>query len=161
MVSNGCIVRGLVVKQRAEPGVYVSPWRRSAGQRGHERHVDQAGRARLDKVVVDKKVVVGAGAVVGTGNQEVVNEQMPTAFLPASLSSANMPHIPDGAQIGRNVPLISSAAKPIFRRQSRSRQQDCRWQHNAGDDPATVAQPTSPSPLASTQMTRILWPVPS
>ena len=63
--------------------------------------------ARLDRVVLDKKVVVGAGAVVGVGNMETVNEQMPDRLFAGITVVGKHAYIPDGAQIGRNV-LINS-----------------------------------------------------
>jgi glucose-1-phosphate adenylyltransferase len=63
--------------------------------------------ARLDCVVIDKKVVVGAGAIVGMGNKETPNEQMPDRLFAGITVVGKGAYIPDGAQIGRNV-LINS-----------------------------------------------------
>ncbi len=106
MVSNGCIVRGLVVNSVLSPGVYVSPG--AVVQDSVVMNDTWIGPgARLDRVVVDKKVVVGAGAVVGTGNLDTVNEQMPDRLFAGITVIGKHAYIPDGAQIGRNV-LINS-----------------------------------------------------
>jgi glucose-1-phosphate adenylyltransferase len=63
--------------------------------------------ARLDKVVVDKKAVIGAGAIVGPGDPAVVNEQMPDRLFAGITVIGKRAFIPDGARIGRNV-LINS-----------------------------------------------------
>ena len=63
--------------------------------------------ARLDKVVVDKKAVIGAGAIVGEGDQAVVNEQMPDRLFAGITVIGKRAFIPDGARIGRNV-LVNS-----------------------------------------------------
>ncbi len=106
MVSNGCIVRGLVVNSVLSPGVYVSPG--AVVQDSVVMNDAWIGPgARLDRVVVDKKVVVGAGAVVGTGNLETPNEQMPDRLFAGITVVGKHAYIPDGAQIGRNV-LINS-----------------------------------------------------
>jgi glucose-1-phosphate adenylyltransferase len=57
--------------------------------------------------VIDKKVVVGAGAIVGTGNPEIPNEQMPDRLFAGITVVGKGAYIPEGAQIGRNV-LINS-----------------------------------------------------
>jgi glucose-1-phosphate adenylyltransferase len=106
MVSNGCVVRGLVVNSVLSPGVYVSPG--AVVQDSVVMNDAWIGPgARLDRVVVDKKVVVGAGAVVGAGNMETPNEQMPDRLFAGITVVGKHAYIPDGAQIGRNV-LINS-----------------------------------------------------
>jgi glucose-1-phosphate adenylyltransferase len=106
MVSNGCIVRGLVVNSVLSPGVYVSPG--AVVQDSVVMNDAWIGPgARLDRVVVDKKVVVGAGAVVGIGNLETPNEQMPDRLFAGITVVGKHAYIPDGAQVGRNV-LINS-----------------------------------------------------
>ena len=106
MVSNGCIVRGLVVNSVLSPGVYVSP---GAVVKDSVVMNDTwiGPGARHDRVVIDKKVVVGAGAVVGVGNMETPNEQMPDRLFAGITVVGKNAYIPDGAQIGRNV-LINS-----------------------------------------------------
>ncbi|MFM7585259.1 MAG: glucose-1-phosphate adenylyltransferase [Caldilinea sp.] len=106
MVSNGCIVRGLVVNSVLSPGVYVSPG--AVVQDSVVMNDSWIGPgARLDRVVVDKKVVVGAGAVVGTGDSTVPNEQMPDRLFAGITVVGKYAYVPDGAQVGRNV-LINS-----------------------------------------------------
>ena len=63
--------------------------------------------ALLDKVVIDKQVVIGAGAMVGMGEESVVNEQMPDKLFAGITVIGKNAYIPDRAQIGRNV-LINS-----------------------------------------------------
>jgi len=106
MISNGCIIRGLVINSVLSPGVYVSPG--AVVQDSVVMNDTWVGPgARLDRVVIDKKVVVGAGAIVGTGNPEIPNEQMPDRLFAGITVVGKGAYIPDGAQIGRNV-LINS-----------------------------------------------------
>ncbi|GIV70269.1 glucose-1-phosphate adenylyltransferase [Caldilinea sp.] len=106
MISNGCIIRGLVVNSVLSPGVYVSPG--AVVQDSVVMNDTWVGPgARLDCVVIDKKVVVGAGAIVGMGNKETPNEQMPDRLFAGITVVGKGAYIPDGAQIGRNV-LINS-----------------------------------------------------
>uniref|UniRef100_A0A7C1FRS1 Glucose-1-phosphate adenylyltransferase n=1 Tax=Caldilinea aerophila TaxID=133453 RepID=A0A7C1FRS1_9CHLR len=106
MISNGCIIRGLVINSVLSPGVYVSPG--AVVQDSVVMNDTWVGPgALLDRVVIDKKVVVGAGAIVGTGNPEIPNEQMPDRLFAGITVVGKGAYIPDGAQIGRNV-LINS-----------------------------------------------------
>ncbi len=106
MVSNGCVIRGVVVNSVLSPGVYVSPG--AVVQDSVIMNDTWIGPgARLDKVVVDKKVVIGAGAIVGAGDPAVVNEQMPDRLFAGITLIGKRAFIPDGARIGRNV-LINS-----------------------------------------------------
>ncbi len=106
LISNGCVVRGLVVNSVLSPGVYVSP---GAVIKDSVVMNDTwiGPGALLDKVVIDKQVVIGAGAVVGTGDQSVVNEQMPDRLFAGITVVGKNAYIPDATQIGRNV-LINS-----------------------------------------------------
>ena len=63
--------------------------------------------ALLDKVIVDKRVTIGAGAVVGAGDPAVVNEKMPDRLTSGITVVGKGAFIPERAQIGRNV-LINS-----------------------------------------------------
>lgn len=107
MISNGCIVRGLVVNSILSPGVYVSP---GAVIKDSVVMNDTwiGPGAHLDKVVLDKQVVVGAGAVVGTGDESVANEQMPDKLFAGITVVGKNAFIPDRTQIGRNVLINSS-----------------------------------------------------
>ncbi len=64
--------------------------------------------ALLDKVVIDKQVVIGAGAVVGTGDEAVVNELMPDKLFAGITVVGKNAFIPERAHIGRNVLINSS-----------------------------------------------------
>jgi glucose-1-phosphate adenylyltransferase len=106
MISNGCVVRGVVTNSVLSPGVYVSPG--AVVQNSVVMNDTWIGPgARLDKVVIDKQVVIGAGAVVGEGNEATVNEQMPDRLTNGITVVGKGAFIPEGARIGRNV-LINS-----------------------------------------------------
>ena len=106
MISNGCVVRGMVVNSVLSPGVYVSP---GAVVKDSVVMNDAwiGPGARLDKVVVDKQAVIGASAIVGTGDESIKNELMPDRLFMGVSVIGKGAYIPDGAQIGRNV-LINS-----------------------------------------------------
>ncbi|MEZ4708686.1 MAG: glucose-1-phosphate adenylyltransferase [Caldilineaceae bacterium] len=106
LISNGCVIRGVVNNSVLSPGVYVSP-----GAVVNDSVVMNGTwigpGALLDKVVVDKQVVIGAGAIVGTGDASVPNEQMPDKLTSGISVIGKNAYIPDRAQVGRNV-LINS-----------------------------------------------------
>lgn len=106
MISNGCIIRGLVQNSVLSPGVYVSP---GAIVRDSVIMNDTwiGPGARLEKVVVDKHVVVGAGAVVGEGDPTVANLQAPDVLHAGITVVGRHTFIPDGTRIGCNV-LVNS-----------------------------------------------------
>ena len=91
MVSNGCVIRGVVVNSVLSPGVYVSPG--AVVQDSVIMNDTWIGPgARLDKVV-DKKAVIGAGAIVGTGDH-CQRAGCPIASSPASRLSRSAPLFP-------------------------------------------------------------------
>lgn len=108
MVSNGCIVRGLVVNSLLSPGVYVSPGAVIQDSIIMNDTWIGAG-AKLDKAIVDKDVVIGAGAVVGAGDETVANLLLPDKLTNGISVIGKGAHIPDSMSVGRNV-LINSRA---------------------------------------------------
>jgi glucose-1-phosphate adenylyltransferase len=57
--------------------------------------------------VIDKEVRVGAGAVVGMGDESVANLEMPDRIFAGISVVGKGTYIPDGMKVGRNV-LINS-----------------------------------------------------
>lgn len=106
MVSNGCVVRGLVENSVLSPGVYVSP---GAVVRNSIVMNDAwiGPGALIDRSVVDKQVIVGAGAQIGVGDPAIVNEKMPDKLAAGITVIGKGAEIPDGARVGTNV-LINS-----------------------------------------------------
>jgi len=106
LISNGCVIRGMVTNSVLSPGVYVSPG--AVVKNSVVMNDTWIGPgAVIDKVVIDKQAVVGAGAVIGTGDESVVNEQMPDRLSFGITVVGKNAFIPDSARVGRNV-LINS-----------------------------------------------------
>jgi glucose-1-phosphate adenylyltransferase len=59
--------------------------------------------ATVDQAVVDKQVVVGAGAYLGWGDDMRPNERLPDRLNAGITVVGKDAHIPSGARIGRNV----------------------------------------------------------
>jgi glucose-1-phosphate adenylyltransferase len=113
MISNGCVVRGVVTTACSRPGVYVSPG--AVVQNSVVMNDTWIGPgARLDKVVIDKQVVIGAGAVVGEGN-ETVNEQMPDRLTNGITVVGKGAAFPKAHRSGATCSSTAAATKPPTR----------------------------------------------
>lgn len=113
MVSNGCVVRGLVENSVLSPGVYVSP---GAVVRNSIVMNDAwiGPGALIEKSVVDKQVIVGAGAQIGVGDPAVVNEKMPDKLAAGITVIGKGAEIPDSARVGTNVLINSNRGTDAF-----------------------------------------------
>ena len=117
MVSNGCIVRGLVTNSMLSPGVYVSP---GAVVKDSIIMNDAwiGPGAHVEKVVADKQVMIGANAVVGAAGTEdeppAPNEEMPDKLFSGITVIGKNATVPDGARVGRNVLVNSNRDESHF-----------------------------------------------
>jgi glucose-1-phosphate adenylyltransferase len=113
MISNGCVIRGMVVNSVLSPGVYVSPG--AVVKDSVVMNDTWVGPgALLDKVVIDKQVMIGAGAVVGTGDEAVPNQLLPDRLSAGITVIGKDAYVPDGARIGRNVLINSGRDESTF-----------------------------------------------
>ncbi len=115
IISNGCIVRGQVVKSVLSPGVYVSP-----GAIVRESVVMNdtwiGPGAVVDRCILDKNVVVGAGTQLGWGDDNVANLKHPDRFYTGPSIVGKGAHIPPNRRIGRNVVIESDVDEEAFAR---------------------------------------------
>jgi len=114
MVCNGCIVRGSVERSVLSPGVYVSP---GAVVRDSVVMNDSwiGPGAVLDRVIVDKNVVVGAGVHLGDGDDlSIVNAVFPDRLDTGISVVGKGAHIPAGLRIGRNVLINADRDEEAF-----------------------------------------------
>lgn len=113
MISNGCVVHGLVSNSVLSPGVYVGP---GAVVRDSivMNDVWIGAGAQLDKVVLDKQVTIGASAIVGTGNESTANELMPDKLTNGITVIGKNAYIPERSQLGRNVLINSNVEDSAF-----------------------------------------------
>jgi len=106
MISNGCIIRGEVSNSVLSPGVYVSPGAVIKDSIVMNDAWIGPG-ARLEKVIADKAVMIGANAKVGTSEEAAANEALPDRLYTGITVIGKNAVVPDRAQIGGNV-LINS-----------------------------------------------------
>jgi glucose-1-phosphate adenylyltransferase len=103
IICNGCTVRGTVERSILSPGVYVSP---GAIVRDSVVMNDTwiGPGAVLDRVIVDKLAVIGAGVRLGFGDDLTVpNKLQPDKINTGVTVVGKGAHIPPGISVGRNV----------------------------------------------------------
>ncbi|MBX3171862.1 MAG: glucose-1-phosphate adenylyltransferase [Candidatus Eremiobacteraeota bacterium] len=106
LISNGCVIRGLVHNSVLSPGVQVSPG--AVVENCVIMNDCWIGPgARLDRVIVDKQVVVGAGVTIGPGDDSVQNKLLTDKMTTGLTVIGKGAVIPVGCRLGRNV-LINS-----------------------------------------------------
>lgn len=113
LVSNGCVVRGLVKNSVLSPGVYVSPGA-VIEDSVVMNDVWVGPGAHIKNMVIDKQVRVGPGAVLGQGDPKVANEKMPDKLSAGISVIGKGAIIPPGCKVGLNVLIDSEAEETDF-----------------------------------------------
>jgi glucose-1-phosphate adenylyltransferase len=101
MLSNGCVINGTVVHSILSPGVRVEAGAIVRDSVIMNDTVIAAG-AEIDRCVLDKEIVVGRGACVGTGDDMTPNQLEPANMDTGITIAGKRARIPAGAVIGRN-----------------------------------------------------------
>ena len=102
MISAGCVIEGEVINSVLSPGVKVgSGCRISDSIILHDCVVEEG--ATVDLTIMDKRVKVGKGAVIGTGeNKKVPNSKYPDHLYTGISLVGKEADIPPDTIIGRN-----------------------------------------------------------
>lgn len=102
LLSDGCQIEGQVVRSVISPGVYVSP---GAVVRDsiilNETHIGPG--AVVDRCIIDSSVRVGEGALLGEGEDNTPNHEVPDRLNTGLTLVGKRSSVPAGARIGRNV----------------------------------------------------------
>lgn len=102
LISAGCIVEGTVINSVLSPGVRVQKGAVVTNSVIFEDCV-LGEQAKIDLAILDKRVQVGRGAVVGHGdNLSMVNKQYPKHLYTGISLVGKEARIPAEARIGRN-----------------------------------------------------------
>jgi glucose-1-phosphate adenylyltransferase len=102
MISAGCVIEGEVVNSVLSPGVKVGPGCRVTDSIILHDCVLEEG-ATVDLAIMDKRVKVGKGAVIGIGdNKDVPNSKHPDHLYTGISLVGKDADIPPGMIIGRN-----------------------------------------------------------
>jgi glucose-1-phosphate adenylyltransferase len=102
LLSNGCIIEGIVERSVLSPGVRVS-----AGAVVRDSVIMNdtviAPKAKVERAIIDKGVYIGEGAEVCYGVDNVPNLQFPDRLNTGLTVIGKQAHIPAGIKIGHNV----------------------------------------------------------
>jgi glucose-1-phosphate adenylyltransferase len=112
-VSHGCVVVGNVEHSVLSPGVYVA-----AGAEVRDSIIMMdciiGQDAVLDRVILDKEVVVGTGCQLGYGTDMRVNRRFPKHLNTGLTVVGKRARIPSGFRVGRNCLIGSNVLESDF-----------------------------------------------
>ena len=113
LLCDGCQVEGTVVRSLIAPGVYVSP---GAVVRDSIVLSDAwiGPEAIVDRCIIDKEVRVGAGALLGDGEDNTPNRDAPDRMNTGLTLVGKRAQVPAGAHVGRNVMLRPRTSEEAF-----------------------------------------------
>ena len=113
MVTNGCVLNGLVANSVLFPGVVVSPG--AVVRDSIVMHDTVIGPgAVLDRAIVDKEASIGAEARVGHGDEIVPNRACPEHLSSGLVVVGKMARIPEGMVVGRNARIGAQVVESDF-----------------------------------------------
>jgi glucose-1-phosphate adenylyltransferase len=102
MISAGCVIEGEVINSVLSPGVKVGPGCRVRDSIILHDCIMEEG-ATVDLAIMDKRVKIGKGAVVGKGdNKNIPNSKYPDHLYTGITLIGKEADIPPGTIIGRN-----------------------------------------------------------
>jgi glucose-1-phosphate adenylyltransferase len=113
MISHGCIIHGQVERSVLSPGVIVEE---GAVVRDSIVLFDSrigAGSV-LDRVILDKEVVVGKNCQIGYGDDQTPNKLEPTRLNTGITLVGKRAHLPDNLKVGRNCKIGSDLLPEDF-----------------------------------------------
>jgi len=102
LLSNGCRVEGTAERSVLSPGVFVGEGAVVRDSVILYDAVIEAG-AVVDRCIIDKQVVIGAGAHVGEGDDNVPNAALPEVLNTGLTLVGENTTVPEGMVLGRNV----------------------------------------------------------
>jgi glucose-1-phosphate adenylyltransferase len=113
LLSNGCIIEGLVESSVLSPGVRVAA---GAVVRDSVIMNDTVidANARVERAIIDKEAYVGPGAEIGYGVDNVPNHQYPDRLNTGLTVVGKRARIPEGTRIGHNVIINPFVTKEHF-----------------------------------------------
>ncbi len=102
LLSNGCIIEGVVERSVLSPGVRVAP---GAIVRDSVIMNDTLinANAKIERAIIDKEVWVGEGAEIGYGVDNVPNRRYPERLNTGLTVIGKRTRIPAGLKVGHNV----------------------------------------------------------
>ena len=117
LICDGCILNGTVRTSVVSPGSFIED---GAVVEDSILFDDTfVGRgARLHRAIVDKEVTIGAGAVVGWGDDMSPNHDEPTHLNTGITIVGKRAQVPAGARIGRNCKVLPGVREQDYPEQT-------------------------------------------
>jgi glucose-1-phosphate adenylyltransferase len=102
LLSNGCIVEGVVERSVISPGVYISE---GATVRDSIIMNDTwvGPNVVIDHAIIDKEVYIPEGVIIGDGDDNTPNQALPHVLNTGLTVIGKGVHLPSGIRLGRNV----------------------------------------------------------
>jgi glucose-1-phosphate adenylyltransferase len=118
LLSNGCRVEGTAERSVISPGVVVAEGAVVRDSVILYDTVIEAG-AVVDRCIIDKQVVIGAGAHVGEGDDNIPNVALPEVLNTGLTLIGENSIVPEGMVLGRNVVVHPNSEAKAFGKKKR------------------------------------------
>jgi len=102
LLSNGCQVNGSVERSVLSPGVYIAEGAIVRNSIILSDTVIESG-AVIDRAIIDKGVTIGQNTLVGSGDDNTPNKELPEQLNTGLTVVGKGTTLPDNLTIGRNV----------------------------------------------------------
>jgi len=111
LVSNGCVVDGVVTRSVLSPYVEIGTGAVVRDSIIFSGTVIEEG-AQVDRAILDKEIIVGAESLVGTGDDLTYNQRFPSIYNSGMTVIGKNAVIPRGTSIGRNACIFPDVTDP-------------------------------------------------
>ena len=118
LLSNGCRVEGTAERSVISPGVFIAEGAVVRDSVILYDTVIEAG-AVVDRCIIDKQVVIGAGARVGEGDDNIPNVALPEVLNTGLTLIGENTVVPEGLVLGRNVVVHPRSEAKAFGKKKR------------------------------------------
>jgi glucose-1-phosphate adenylyltransferase len=114
LVSNGCIIKGVVENSVISPGVIIEDGAVVKNSVVFNDTIIKKGSV-IDRAIIDKKVVVGENCIIGVGRDYTPNLEEPKKLFSGLNIIAKFAHIPPSVIIERNCRIMSRVSEADFK----------------------------------------------
>lgn len=118
LISNGCVVNGVVERSVLSPGVFVAEGAVVKDSVVFNDARIEAG-AIVDRAIIDKRAMIGAGAHVGAGDDNTPNREMPERLNTGITLIGRHAAVPEKMVLGRNVAVHPYAESDAYARKKK------------------------------------------